>query len=244
VEDESTVAHHDSLTELFRVPSLRSVYFDYLSSTPALCQATANAFMEGTGVTKLEFKRSSFSALECAVMIANGLSRDTSVSPIIVESPFDQMLHSALATALPSNSTLRELTSVGWRPRLSPVISAFEKNSGIKSLKVDVGDESMDESLSTAIKDGFGMNETLESLELHCVYLTDDKAALWCQALSFLRANKALKSLKVNVQDGVTESCLSAFVSMLWPYCKRMRHLRIFSSKAIESKSKLRRFSF
>jgi hypothetical protein len=34
---------------------------------------------------------------------------------------------------------------------------------------------------------------------------------LWCKALSFLRTNKALKSLGVEMQPGVGESCLSAF---------------------------------
>jgi hypothetical protein len=69
----------------------------------------------------------------------------------------------------------------------------------------------MDESLCTAIQNGLGMNETLESLELIRVRLPDDNADLWCRALSFLRANKAIKSLKVNVKRGDTESCLSAF---------------------------------
>jgi hypothetical protein len=55
-EDESAIANHESLTELLRVPSLRSVWFDYLSFTPALCQATANALMKGTAVTKLDFR--------------------------------------------------------------------------------------------------------------------------------------------------------------------------------------------
>jgi hypothetical protein len=55
-EDESAIANHESLTELLRVPSLRSVWFDYFSFTPALCQATAHALMKGTAVTKLDFR--------------------------------------------------------------------------------------------------------------------------------------------------------------------------------------------
>jgi hypothetical protein len=134
-EDESTMAHHESLTKLLRVPSLRSVGFDRFSFTPALCQATANAFMGGTAVTKLDCRGCSFSDGDvdgdskgdsegdsdgssartaegdsaCAVMIASCLSRNTSVSHIKVMAPLDLALDSALAAALPSNSTLRRL---------------------------------------------------------------------------------------------------------------------------------------
>jgi hypothetical protein len=52
--DESTLAYPESLTELLRVPSLRSVRFHRFSFTPALCHATANALMEGMAITKLE----------------------------------------------------------------------------------------------------------------------------------------------------------------------------------------------
>jgi hypothetical protein len=78
-DDESAVAHPESLTELLRIPSLRSVYFRDFDCTPALWQATANALMEGTAITDLEFLYRSFSAGECAAMMASGLSRNTSV---------------------------------------------------------------------------------------------------------------------------------------------------------------------
>jgi hypothetical protein len=55
------------------------------------------------------------------------------------------------------------------------------------------------------------MNESLESLEFNNACLRDDNSTLWCRALSFLRTNKALKSLQVNVQRGVAEPCLSTF---------------------------------
>jgi hypothetical protein len=78
---------------------------------------------------------------------------------------------------------------------LSPVLLALGKNTGLKTLKID-SFGSMNESLCTAMKDGLGMNETLESLELNDC-LCDENSALWCRALSFLRTNKALKSLMV-----------------------------------------------
>jgi hypothetical protein len=149
-------------------------------------------------------------------MMANGFSRNKSMSDIKVDVHCDGALCNALAAALLSNSTLRHLDlgrhcrySDGG-PNLPPVFSALGKNTGLKSLKVDVC-QSTDESLSTAMKDGLGMNETLESLELTRVLLGDDTTDLWCRNFSFLRTNKALKSLKVSVERGVTESCLSAF---------------------------------
>jgi hypothetical protein len=54
-EDESTLAYPESLTELLRVPPLRSVRFDHFSFTPALFQATVNVLLECMAVTKLEF---------------------------------------------------------------------------------------------------------------------------------------------------------------------------------------------
>jgi hypothetical protein len=194
--DESTLANPESLTELLRAPSLRSVCF-VLYFTPALCQATANAFMEGTTVTKLEFSECAFSTGGSSAIMAIGLSRNTSAISIIVKCWNDRALFDALAAALPSNSTLQHL-ELGRLDNddnddndcLPAVFSALGQNTGLKSLKVAVY-ELMDESLSTAMKDGLGMNATLESLELNCVRLTEDKSYLWCRALSFLRTNKA-----------------------------------------------------
>jgi hypothetical protein len=72
IRDESTLAYPESLTELLRVPSLRSVYFEDLDFTPALCQATANALMDGTAITNIGFETCSFPAGECAAILANG----------------------------------------------------------------------------------------------------------------------------------------------------------------------------
>jgi hypothetical protein len=131
-----------------------------------------------------------------------------------VDNPLCEALITALAAALPSNSTLRELSlmriSFSAAIHLSPVLLALGKNRGIKALQVDVT-EARDGSLWTAIKDRFARNETLESLELNSVPLCDANADLWCRPFSFLCTNKALKSLVVEMQRGVTsESCLSA----------------------------------
>jgi hypothetical protein len=166
--DESTLAYPENLTELLRVPSLRSVHFRGFSFTPDLCQATANALMEGTAITCLQFGyRSFYVGKSAAAIMATGLSRNTSVTSIIVHCNKARALFDALAAALPSNSTLRYL-ELGRQDSddpdcLSSVFLALGRNTGLKFLRVVVC-ESMDESLSRAIQNGLGMNETLESL--------------------------------------------------------------------------------
>jgi hypothetical protein len=107
--DESILANPGSLTELLRVPTLRSAQFHLFSFTSALFQATTNALVEGAAVTKLDFISCSFSAVECDVTMANGLSRNTSVISIIVRCNNARALFDALAAAIPLNSTLRIL---------------------------------------------------------------------------------------------------------------------------------------
>jgi hypothetical protein len=214
-EDESALAYPESLTELLRVPSLRSVCFNRFDFTPAICQATAKALMEGTAtITDLDFRYCSFSAEGSAIMMANGLSINTSVSHIEVVLSLDQAFFDVLATALPSNSTLRRL-ELRWQgsdynAHLSPILLALCKNTGVKDVSLD-GFGSMDEPLCTSMKDGLGMNTTLENLESSPVRLTNDNYDLWCGALSFLRTNKVLKSLMVTLDDNVTESLAAAF---------------------------------
>jgi hypothetical protein len=133
-------------------------------------------------------------------MMANGLSRKTSLTRISVSESCDETLHNALATALPSNSTFRDLSLTCCdeisAEQLSPVLLALGNNEGLKTLLV-FGIDSMEESLCAALKEGLGMNETLESMELTHIEICDDNADLWCRAFSFLRINKALKSLVV-----------------------------------------------
>jgi hypothetical protein len=170
-EDEITLARPESLSELLRVPSLRSVRFDKFDFTPALFRSMASALMEGTAVAKLEFRDCSFPAVECNDRMTNGLSRNTMVISIIAyECKNARALFDALPAALSSNSTLTHLELgrqdyVGGPVSLSPIFSALGHNTGLKSQKVGVCD-STEESMCTAINDGLRMNETLKSLEI------------------------------------------------------------------------------
>jgi hypothetical protein len=197
-----------------------------------------NALTEGTVVTTLEFRECSFSAGECATIMANGLARNTSVSYIkVAQRHRDGALYRVLAAALPSNSTLRRL-DLGWQNDdggfdfdLSPVFLALGKNTGLKTISCGFG--SMDESLCIAIQNGLGMNETLESLNLNGATLID--ADLCCRALSFLRTSKALKSLTVDVESSATHSCVSAF-------CRHIAAM-LQENASLESLSILGRYS-
>jgi hypothetical protein len=216
MEDESASAHHESLTKLLRLSCLRSVCFASFFFTRALCQATSNALMEGTAVTKLQFRECEFSTGECAIIMASGISGNTSVLSIEVAYPVDEALSCALAMALPSNSTLQELSlevpdDPGAHMYWSPILLALGNNTGLKSLSLD-GLGSMEGSLCTAMQNGLTLNETLESLQLHNVHLCDSEFAFWCRAFSFLRTNSALMSLTLNsIEDDATQSCISAF---------------------------------
>jgi hypothetical protein len=188
-DDEFALKNLESLAELLRVPSLRSVYFDDFYFTHALCEATAIALIGGTAITKVQFKACSVSTGECAAVLANGFSKNTSVVSISVEGPLNRALCNALATALPSNSTLLELSFLRCPFTVGNLYSLF------------------------LAKNGLGMNETLQRLEIEFITMLDDNAGSWCRAFSFLRSNKALKSLVVDVytHSAVTKHYLNAF---------------------------------
>jgi hypothetical protein len=146
--------------------------------------------------------------------MANGFTSNSSVVSISVRGPLDVALIDALAAALPSNSTLRDLLLLQGitAVHLSQVFLALGTNTGLKALTVDVSEVRVrDESLCTAIKDGLELNETLESREVHSILLCEDNADMWCGAFSSPRTNKTAPSLVVDIRHGVTESCLSTF---------------------------------
>jgi hypothetical protein len=86
--------------------------------------------MEGTKITHLELENCSFSDAECAAMMANGLSRNTSAVFIRVVSPFDEAFNLALAVGLESNSTLRVHSVVDGHSNASTILLALERIRG------------------------------------------------------------------------------------------------------------------
>jgi hypothetical protein len=182
-EDEPALAHPESLTELLRAPSLRFVCFECFSFTYALCQATANALMEGTPITELVFRYCAFSAEGSVVMMANGFSRNTSVTSIFVQGDNAPTLLDALAAALPSNATLQDI-SFSFSPSYDDDDDAYLDRSPIFSALDCVV-------LVAALQH----NETLKSLNIsgHCsLTLTDDEDK---HMTALLQKNYALESL-------------------------------------------------
>jgi hypothetical protein len=148
-------------------------------------------------------------------MMGNGLGTNSSVISMVVMSKAGGALFDALAAALPLNSTLQELSFGADYPAAhldwSPLFLALGRNAGLKTLMFGYDFGSMEESLCTAMQNGIGANTTLERLALRGVPLRDDNVNFWCRSFSFLRTNKALKSLVIHVHHDATESCLSAF---------------------------------
>jgi hypothetical protein len=116
------------------------------------------------------------------------------------------VLCSALAAAVPSNSKLEQLTIHGTP--LLPFMLIGKQYYPQDPLVRIFG--SIDDSLCTAIKNGLGMNETIEELFFNDICLCDDTIALWCKAFSFIRTNKALKYLMVTFDQKATESAVAA----------------------------------
>jgi hypothetical protein len=84
------------------------------------------------------------------------------------------------------------------------------------------------------------MNETLDSLQLNCIPMCDDKTDLWCRAFSFLRTNKTLNSLVLGVKCGVTETCLSAFlidIAAMLQQNASLESLAVHTFNGIQSKA-------
>jgi hypothetical protein len=179
--EESALANPESLTNLLRSPSLRSVCFTSFYFTRALCQAAANAFMEGTAVTKIEFRVCLFSDEESATIMASGLRRNTSIASI----------HLATPSALPPNFMLPPFLGCTFR---IDIVAMLQDNATLESLSI------LSQNFST-IEDYFVLvtalqhNATLKSLDLRGPgkhKLTNDAEK---QMAALLKKNYALEKL-------------------------------------------------
>jgi hypothetical protein len=210
------LANSESLIELLRVPSLRSVCLHNLQFTLALVSRNSERIhgRHRDHEARLH-KMHIFIGRKCCNHGERSSRKFISGfhhRRLAVGWSLDGALIGALAAALPSKSTLQELSFLRCfndDEQLSPAFFALGNNTGLKALQVDES-EAMSESLCTVIHNGLGMNKALESLEPMFVPLCGDNVELWCSAFSLLRTNKALKSLLVDMQLDATESCLPA----------------------------------
>jgi hypothetical protein len=204
-----------ALTELLRVPALRSVLFYGFHFTDALCHATANALEEGSSIIDITFDNHCSFPDGGRAIIANALKKNASVTNIRFLDDCDEPLCATLASVLLSNSTLQNLTvhnaTLDNGEWFSSIFLSLGMNTTLKSLTTKIGDKFGDE-LCTAIRSGLEKNTTLEEMSFYNMDLSDDAGAVSGRnALSFLRANTTLKSLTVVFHPLTEESDVSAF---------------------------------
>jgi hypothetical protein len=192
----------EPLTDLLRTPALRSVVFDDFSFTTALCHAVADALEEGSTVTDITFDSDCSFPDGGAAIIANALNTNASVTDVNFHSDFDDFFYNILAAVLLCNSTLQNITlyaAIPARSRwLSSTFLSLGMNTTLKRLTVGLYDKLGDE-LCEAMRIGLAKNSTLEELSLRVTIPSGDDggAVPASNALSFLRTNSTLKSLKV-----------------------------------------------
>jgi hypothetical protein len=214
-EEEQSV---ESMIKLLQSPILRKVQFFSVVFTNTLSQAVAKALEERSEITDLSFYSCNFSeggesvivsalktntTLKCFDFYCDGTDLD------FICDETDEAFYEALAAALLSNSTLQNLgvsACVGSSSsKLTPLFLALQVNTGLTKLSVH-GINLLDKELSTAMRLGLVENSTLESLELSCIVQGHNDPCLWREALSFLRTNTALKTLRMFFEPSVTKS--------------------------------------
>jgi hypothetical protein len=200
----------ESMVKLLQSPTLRKVEFESVVFTSTLCQALAKALKERSEITNLRFRQCSFPESGSAE-IARALKTNTALKCLHLLYGADEFFCEVLTTVLLSNSTLQELAFDGsgrcsW---LSQLFLALQVNVGLKVLEIH-GFELTDEKVSTAMRLGVGNNSTLEALHLFRIKSGDNDTRLWREALSFLRTNRALKTLSMHFDQNVTESHATA----------------------------------
>jgi hypothetical protein len=194
------------MVKLLQSPVLREVEFKSIVFTNTLCQAVAKALKDRSEITYLNFRQCSFPEGGSAV-IARALKTNTTLESLAFYIEADEGFYEVLAAALLHNSTLQTLVlptpgSCSW---LSPLFLALQVNHGLKELTV-YGVDRIDEELSSAMMLGLGENSTLELVNLAGTMGRND-TSMWREAISFLRTNKALKTLNIMHYDhDVTES--------------------------------------
>lgn len=211
----------EPLTEVLRLPSLRSVGFRSFYFTKTLCRAVTVALKEGSDISTINLVRCSFLEQDSAALIASALKRNKTVTTFrFQQSPFDEAFCDAMAVSLLTNTTLLDLTldlpgdsnSSTW---LSSLFLALGINTGLDALCINGhqrdGIDLANIELCGAMEIGLGKNSRLQSLHLRNVILSGTDASSGHHALSFLRTNTTLKRLTILFEQSAMESRVSAF---------------------------------
>jgi Ran GTPase-activating protein (RanGAP) involved in mRNA processing and transport len=201
-EDNLEFGRPESMTELLRAPSLRSVEFRYFCFTNAMCEATANALKEGSAIASLNLDECSFPE-GGSDKIASALKRNATLRTFkIYSDSINEAFCDAMAASLLFNSTLQELTILNtgciepsgvW---VASLFSALGKNMTLKNLDID-GFGFADE-LCPALQDGLGKNSTLERLDLEHVNMAAAGVSIFSFYLGVVKAVQSNKTLRTS----------------------------------------------
>jgi hypothetical protein len=201
-EEVPELGRPESMAELLRVSSLRSIEFRHFCFTDALCQATANALKEGAAITSLAFHGCSFPDGK-SEKIASALKRNATLTTFTIWSDsINEAVYDAMTTSLLSNSTLEQLTIFNYghiEPSgvwVSSLLLALGMNKTLKNLDIFGVDFAGD--LCPALQDGLGKNSTLERLELRDVSLAEagvSYLSFYFAAIKAVQPNKTPKTL-------------------------------------------------
>jgi hypothetical protein len=223
--EQSDLVHFELLTKLLRAPALRFVRFDGFYFTDELCHSTASALEEGSSIIDIIFEQFCVFPDGGRAIIANALKKNATVTNVEFLDDCDESFCNTLAALLLCNTPLQSPTLCAktsarrrWlSSRHSPgewfssIFLSLGLNTTLKSLTAKIGDEFGDE-LCAAITSGLAKNTTLEELELYDMFCGGDDGALSARnALSFLRTNSTLKSLRLSFMRAQNKSYVSTF---------------------------------
>jgi hypothetical protein len=206
------------LTNLLKLPSLRSIEFSGVHFTSGLSRYVQAAFEGGSVVNTLRFTNCECRGdeevleedavqLDTLRALVQALQRDSSVKALsLVRNNFDGFFCARITSALLVNTTLVDLSvrtkgkveNVRW---LQPLFVAVRINTALKSLNVDDLHFS-DELVFGSLRDMLAQNSVLEALTLHSPEnLSRTGVVSWRKILPFIRDNTTLKSLTISFEE-------------------------------------------
>jgi hypothetical protein len=109
-EDVPTFQRSESVTDLLRAPSLRSMYFLELRIPRHICEAIAIALRHGSSITALTLSGCSFPEVGSEIIAIAPEENSSATTFAISLDDGDGSCYNAMASALLTNSTLRRLT--------------------------------------------------------------------------------------------------------------------------------------
>jgi hypothetical protein len=200
---------HEDMTAFLLSPSLRSVSFERFHFQEQVCRAIVSALETQSSITRLDFLNCTFpnDSSWCSTIV-QALERNSilKIFHLYHEGVCNERLSLALTGLLRSNTTLVDITLrfngplyASW-PWIHPFFEALRFNTSLKKVSVN-GLSLLDEPACEALRRVLVTNKVLDELSLGLRFNnTDDtELASWLETLIYLRHNKTLKTLTLDV---------------------------------------------